>query len=132
MGLKDYSDEVLALDQDLEGAVVWQSADLEGFGKNGKINFLRVTNDGLIILDVFKPGCHFQREIHCASRHALSEIRAYLSQNPLVKWSDISTGWQDGSTEDTPSGVFAFHREKQILPTLKIIWKGRHINPEKS
>lgn len=43
--LKDYSSEVLSLDQDQEGAVVWQSAELEDFGKNGKINFLRVTGE---------------------------------------------------------------------------------------
>lgn len=128
--MRDYSQEVLELDKDTEGSVVWQSADLEAFSQDGKINFLRVTDD-FIILNVFKPGCQREKQVRI-NPDISEEIKSYLTQNLFTKWDDISAGWQDGAHKDTPNGVFSFHREKQVSPTMKLVWKGKHTNPAKA
>ncbi len=91
---------------------------------------MRVTDD-FIILDVFKPGCHREKQIRINPDFS-AQIREYLTNNPLIKWDDITAGWQDGADKDTPGGVFAFHREKQVSATHKLVWKGRHTNPLKA
>lgn len=128
--LQDYTEEVLALDQDSTGSVVWQSTDLKSFWKDGKINFLRVTDD-YIILNVFKPGCHREKEVRINPDFS-AQIREYLTNNHFIKWEDISAWWENDANKDTPGGVFAFHREKQVSETHKLVWKGRHTNPLKA
>ncbi len=132
--LKDYSNEVLSLDQDQEGAVVWQSAELEDFGKNGKINFLRVTDEGFIILDVFKPGFHFTEQKFVGAEFA-QEIKQFLTQSAL-KWDTKSAGWkrEDGQLAESsdPDATFKFTRVVQISPKHKLVWKGKHTNPSKA
>lgn len=132
--LKDYSEEVLALDQDTEGAVVWQSVELEEFGKNGKINFLRVTDEGFIILDVFKPGFHFTEQKFVGTEFA-QEIKQFLTQSPF-NWTAKSASWkrENGQLAESsdPDAIFKFTRFAQVSATHKLVWKGKHTNPTKA
>jgi len=81
------------LDNDERGEVVWQSAELEDFSKNGKINFLRVTDEGFIILDVFKPGFHFTEQRLVGPEFA-TEIKQFLTQSPINNWDTKSACWK--------------------------------------
>jgi hypothetical protein len=132
--LTDYSQEVLALDQDTEGAVVWQSAELEDFGKNGKINFLRITDAGFVILDVFKPGRHFVDQKFVGPEVA-QEIKQFLTQSPF-NWTTKGSSWKrkNGQLAESsdPDAIFKFTRFAQVSSTHKLVWKGKHTNPAKA
>lgn len=128
LGLEDYSTEVETLLADPD--VIWKSGDWESFRKNGKINFLRITDDW-IILDIFKPGCHREKQLRI-NQQLRTEIKSYLTQHPFTKWDDVNAGWENGANQDSPNGVFSFHREKRVWGTLKLVWKGKHTNPQKT
>lgn len=93
-----------------------------------------MTDEGFIILDVFKPGFHFTDQKFVGAEFA-REIKLFLTQSP-IKWNTKSSCWKrrDGqlAEQSDPDATFKFTRVAQVSPTHKLVWKGKHTNPSKA
>ena len=129
--LKDYTAEVGTLFWNKD--CVYKSTKLDVFERTRKISFLRMTDTGLIILDVFKPGCHNQTQLS-VSEDVMSEIKKHALLTEFAFWA-MSASWksgEDGSTTESSmsDALFSFTKEIQILPNKKLVWKWKHRNPK--
>ncbi|MCB9807181.1 hypothetical protein H6768_04845 [Candidatus Peribacteria bacterium] len=63
----------------------------------------------------------------------LAAVKEFLSKN-TIEWTEQKEGlWvkdHSASESSTPGATYEFTRHAQISPSLKLVWEGKHTNPE--
>lgn len=125
--LPDYSQDVaeLATNKNL----LWCSMDKPAdFKKNGKVNFLHLSDDGVFTLTVIKPGT---KKTYTATipQDVVSIVRKNLIELQKTGWDKrfSKESWND-ERGDVDGNTYSFKRFINIAPGFDLYWEGEHTN----